>query len=133
MKLRTLLILQFTFAILSLSYLAASYLRETQGDGPLSAAPIIPSMISFVIYSTFLVAGVLRKHTLYRVLMGIAVVGYGSTGVVLNIVNYFLDGQEDYSSLGAWILAVAINSYGTIWNVLAMFGIYKDDDKDDQA
>lgn len=72
MKLRTLLILQFSYSAISLLYLIASYIRVLGGREPLSAAPIVPSMIAFVVYSAWLCLGIYRRYLLYRVTMAIA-------------------------------------------------------------
>lgn len=125
MKLRTLLLLQFSFAALSLLYLTVSLIRVSGGSIPLSAAPIIPSMLAFGVYCGFLSFGIFRRYLLYRITMAIAVLGFGYGGVVVNILNYFNTGVEGYLSFTAWLLALVINSYGTLWNIMAMLGLYK--------
>ena len=69
--------------------------------------------------------GIYRRYLLYRVTMAIAVLGFGYGGVVVNILNYLNTGVEGYLSFTAWLLALAINSYGTLWNIIAMLGLYK--------
>ena len=113
------------FYLLATGYLAVSYWSISQGKPALSAADPVTSGILLSIYCVFLLAGVLKAHTLYRVLMGISVVGFGYGGVIYNILNYLQNGLEGYSSFTAWIIAIAINTYRLIFNFLAAIGKYE--------
>lgn len=50
-------------------------------------------------------------------------------GVLMNILNYAQHGLRDYSSFAIWLIAVEINNYGTIWNIVATLGMFKRVDK----
>ncbi len=60
--------------------------------------------------------------------MAIAIVPFGVGGVVMNILNYAQHGLRDYSSFGIWLIAVGINGYGTIWNIMAALGLFRRSD-----
>ncbi|MCI0366534.1 MAG: hypothetical protein L0219_21945 [Phycisphaerales bacterium] len=126
MKLRTLLTLQFLYAAMALGYLAVSYLRMQSGDVPLSKAPPVTAMLMFVIYAACVFFfGVKYEEKPYRIAMAIAIPGCAFGGVLMNIVSYFQNGLEGFSSFAAWAIGVAINTYGLIWNVIAAIGAYK--------
>jgi len=110
---------------MSLAFLFASgWSARTTGE-PLSAAPVIPSIAMFVVYSGCLLLPKFGKIGWYRVAMAIAIVPFGIGGVLMNILNYAQHGLKDYSSFGVWLIAVGINSYGTIWNIAAALGRFK--------
>ncbi|MGH2416440.1 MAG: hypothetical protein ACRDEA_22660 [Microcystaceae cyanobacterium] len=73
MKLRTLLTLQFLYAVMAMAYLTVSYMQMRAGRGTLSTAPPIPAMALFVVYAACLLFGVYRKHMPYRIAMAVAI------------------------------------------------------------
>jgi len=85
----------------------------------------LTSGIFLCTYALFLLSAFLENDRYYRILMGISVVGFGYGGVLLNIINYFQNGLDGYSSFTAWLIAVAINTYGLFFNLLATLGYYK--------
>jgi uncharacterized membrane protein len=129
MKLRTLLILQCSYAVMSLAFLLASgWSARTSGE-PLSAAPVVPSIVMFMIYAGCLLLPKLERIGWYRVAMTIAIVPFGVAGVLMNILNYARHGLRDYSSFAIWFIAVGISSYGTLWNIVVAIGWF---DRDNQ-
>ncbi len=119
-----LLRLQVVFACLALGYLALSLWRLQVTGEALSAANIFPSMAAFVAYCLALLLPRYGYYRSYRGAMLVAVLIFGGGGVIGNIANYLDSGLEQYASLLAFAIAVAINAYGTALNVMAAFGLY---------
>lgn len=116
---------QVAFAAASVGYLLTSlYLEVTSGAG-LSAAPMAFSLIAFAVYFACLFLPRFGMMRSYRTVMVIALILFGGGGVIGNIVRYFQTGLEQYASFYAWIIAVAINSYGTIFNFIAASGWFR--------
>jgi hypothetical protein len=80
--------------------------------------------ISMITYALFLIPGYLRKITLYRILMGVAILVMGYGGVVTHIINIFTQPQV-YSSILSWAAAVSINLFGLVLNIIAVSGKFK--------
>jgi len=124
MKLSTLLLLQVIYFILGILYNGVSLFLISQGQ--LGLAPTQPVMgtISMITYAIFLIPGYLRKITLYRILMGVAILVLGYGGVVTHIINIFTQPQV-YSSILSWAAAVGINLFGLVLNIIAVLGKFK--------
>jgi len=124
MKLTTLLLLQVIYFILGMLYNGLSLYLTTIGAPPL--APTQPALgaISMITYALFLIPGYLRKITLYRILMGVAIIVMGYGGVVTHIINIFTQPQV-YSSIVSWALAVGINLFGLTLNIIAVSGKFR--------
>ena len=115
---------QSAFAASSLVYLLYSaYLLRTEGAA-LSAAPLLPSILLFVAYSACLFLPRFGSIRAYRASMVLAILLFGGGGVVGNVVRYLDSGLESYAGFGAWALAVAINTFGTVWNIVAALGLF---------
>lgn len=124
-RLRTLIGLQIVFATLSLSYLLVSAWRlQTTGEA-LSAAAIGPSIVMFLAYLACLALPHFGRIGWYRISMVIAVILFGGGGVIGNIVRYLDSGLDNYASVPAWAVAVGINLFGTILNIVALLGLFE--------
>lgn len=123
-KLRRLIILQAIFACASLCYLLLSLWRLQSTGEALSAAAIGPSIAFFVAYSLALGLPHFGFERIYRATMIFALLFFGGGGVIGNIARYLASGLEQYSSFSAFLIAVAINSFGTILNFIALCGWY---------
>lgn len=124
-KSRTLVILQLLFAAASISYLLINAWREHLTVKPLSPAPIAFSLILFGLYIMSLFLVKLPNTIWYRVAMGFAILFFGVGGVIGNIVRYMDSGLEHYSSFAALVIAVAINAFGSLWNGIAVLGLFR--------
>ncbi len=122
LKIRSLLSFQLSFALASVTFLGVSAWREVTMGAPLSAAPILPSILMFVVYAACLLLPRFSSLTWYRIAMAFAVLTFGGGGVIGNIARYVESGTQHYASFEMWLLAVAINSYGTLFNLMAVFG-----------
>ena len=124
-KLSRLLALQISFAIIAVGYLLLSaYQLQVTGQA-LSAAPALPAISLFVVYCSSLWLPRLGMIKGYRLAMLVAIVVFGGMGVIGNILRYLGSGLEQYSTLLAFIIAVAINGYGTVLNIIAALGLFK--------
>ena len=123
-KLRTLVVLQILFAVASVSYLLISLWIENETGEPLSAAPMGLSLSLFALYSLSLLLSSRQNKLMYRIAMGIAVVVFGGGGVLANILRYMDSGLDQYASFTTYVIAVSINIFGTIWNIIAGLGLF---------
>ena len=124
MKLTTLLRLQVIYFILGILYNAVSLYLTTTGKPPLAPTQPVLGTISMITYALFLIPGYLRQITLYRILMGVAIIVLGYGGVVTHIINIFTQPQV-YSSIISWAAAVGINLFGLVLNIIAVSGKFK--------
>ena len=124
MKLPLLLRLQATFAAASLIYLGVSAIRSQTTGEPLSAAAIGPSIAMFVAYAGCLSLPHIGRIRWYRIAMAVAIVFFGVGGVIGNVTRYMESGLVHYAGFGAWAVAVAINAYGTVLNIIAALGLF---------
>jgi hypothetical protein len=125
MKLSDLLRLQVIYVILGILYNGVSLYLISQGGKGLAPTQPVMGTISMLVYALFLIPGYLRKRTLYRILMGVAILVIGWGGVVTHIINIFTQPQL-YSSILSWALAVGINLFGLVLNIIAASGKFKD-------
>jgi len=124
MKLTTLLRLQVIYFVLGILYNGLSFYLTSTGKPALAPTQPVIGAISMITYALFLIPGYLRKITLYRILMGIAVIVMGYGGVVTHIMNIFTQPQV-YSSIVAWAVAVGVNLFGLSLNIIAVLGKFK--------
>ncbi len=119
MKLTTLLRLQVIYFVLGMLYNGLSLYLTSIGKPALAPTQPVLGAISMIVYALFLIPGYLRKITLYRILMGIAILVMGYGGVVTHIINIFTQPQL-YSSIVSWAAAVGINLFGLVLNIIAV-------------
>ena len=124
MKLTTLLRLQVIYFVLGMLYNGLSLYLISTGKPALAPTQPVLGAISMIIYALFLIPGYLRKITLYRILMGVAILVMGYGGVVTHIINIFTQPQV-YSSMLSWAAAVGINLFGLVLNIIAVSGKFK--------
>lgn len=67
----------------------------------------------------------MNKVNWYRISMLPALVLFGGGGVIGNIDRYLNSGLAEYASFAAWAVAVAINLFGTVLNVIAALGWFR--------
>jgi hypothetical protein len=112
MKLTKLLHLQIIYFVLGMLYNGVSIYLSAQGKPALAPTKPVLGAISMITYALFLIPGYLRNINLYRILMGVAIVVMGYGGVV-------------YSSIVSWAVAVGINLFGLVLNIIAVSGKFK--------
>jgi len=124
MKLTTLLRLQVIYFVLGMLYNGLSFYLTSTGQPALAPTQPVLGAVSMIVYALFLIPGYLRKITLYRILMGVAIIVMGYGGVVTHIINIFTQPQV-YSSIVAWAFALGINFFGLVLNIIAVLGKFK--------
>jgi len=124
MQLSSLLRLQIIYVVLGILYNGVSLALITMGKPGLAPTQPVLGTISLIVYSLCLIPGFMGKITLYRILMGLAIVALGYGGVVTHIINIFTQPQV-YSSIVSWALAIGINLFGLTLNVIAASGKFK--------
>ena len=125
MSLSVLLRLQALFAAASITYLVASLIRQQTTGEPLSAAAIGPSIVMFIAYLGILVLPRMGRVGWYRIGMIPALLLFGGGGVIGNVVRYLDSGLAQYASVTAWSVAVGINAFGTVLNIIAALGFFR--------
>ena len=114
MKLETLLKLQVLYCALGAAYHIAGFVA-----GPLLATRPAAGLAVMLVYGLFLVPGFMGKVTLYRALMGVALLALGYGGVMVHVMNYAR--MDLYLARWAWALAIGINLFGAVLNAMAVF------------
>ncbi len=125
LKLSLLLRMQVIFAAASLIYLVLSAILSHITGEPLSAAAIGPSIAMFVAYLSCLFLPQIGQIGCYRIAMVVAVILFGGGGVIGNVTRYLDSGLAQYAGFEAWAVAVAINAFGTVLNIIAVLGFFK--------
>ena len=118
MKLETLLKLQVLYCAMGIAYNIISVITAGGGGRPLSSTPPAAGIGVMIAYGLFLVPGFLKKITVYRILMLVALLVLGYGGVVTHLLNY--SRMDLYHSTTAWASAVAINLFGAVLNLMAV-------------
>jgi ABC-type enterochelin transport system permease subunit len=76
--------------------------------------------MSFFVYLAIVETHRFDNKYIYKGLMIIPLIGYGYGGVIMNVTRYLDTGLEFYFSFSAWAVAVLINLFGTIVNIVAI-------------
>jgi hypothetical protein len=124
-KLSRLLSLQVSFAFMAVTYLLLSAYQLQVTGRALSAAPALPAISLFVVYCGSLWLPRMGMIKGYRLAMVVAIILFGGMGVIGNILRYLDSGLEQYSTFLAFIIAIAINGYGTVLNIIAALGLFR--------
>ncbi|RPI94245.1 MAG: hypothetical protein EHM32_07040 [Spirochaetales bacterium] len=124
MKLKTLLLLQIAYAVMGVGYNVLSYLSVASGGQPFSATAPLTGGLSLALYALCLVPGFAGYTGIYRVLMALSIVVFGYGGIIKHLLNY-PDGLGVYSSMTAYVLAIGINVFGLVLNVIAVSGRFE--------
>lgn len=132
MNLSTLLRYQAAYAAMGVAYNLISHLVVAYGGAPLSTTPPVQGGVAMAVYGLALLTGVYGKISVYRVLMGLAIVVYGYGGIVKHLILYSQN-PELYASFVAWALAVGINVFGLVLNVMAVSGRFVRNGKPDTS
>lgn len=120
----TLIALQACYACTGLAYLLLSEWRLQATGEALSAVPTGSSMVLFTCYSLTLLLPRFGFEQSYRVAMVIAVLLFCGSGVIGNTVRFLQSGLDHYASILAFTIAVVINLFGSVLNIIAAFGWY---------
>lgn len=124
MKLPTLVALQAAYACTAFAYLLFSEWRLQATGEALSAVPTGSSMVLFACYSLALLLPRFGFERSYRIVMVIAVLLFCGSGVIGNMIRFLQSGLDQYASFLAFIIAIVINLFGSVLNIIAAFGWY---------
>ena len=116
-----LLLLQLLFLLLGIAYNAASILQTRSGERPLTPNSPVAGGLGLLIYGLCLTAGFNGSYLLYRGLMALFLFLIGYVGIIRHCIGYART-PELYTSGLSWFVAVAINLFGTLLNLLAATG-----------
>lgn len=120
----SLLQLQLLYCALGIGYNLVSYVIAAKGGRQLSSTSPLFGAGFMLFYGLCLLTGYLQFYLPYRVLMALFLVSIGYSGVIKHFIVY---GQQPdaYSSRLAWAVAIGINVYGLILNMLAAAGRFE--------
>ncbi len=124
MTLKTLLRLQLGYYALGMLFNVGSLYSVSNGHQQWTPNAPIPAAMFMTLYATFLISGFFKKVTIYRVLMGIAVLLMGYGGVVKHI-GLMQESPELYCCTAAMIIGPGINVFGLILNLIGASGKFK--------
>ena len=124
MQLKTLLKLQVLYYILGMLFNAGSFYSISNGAQQWTPNDPVPASIFMTLYAFFLIPGFFKKITIYRILMGVAVVLMGYGGVVKHI-GLMQETPELYCCTAAMIIGPGINVFGLILNFMGVLGRFR--------
>lgn len=118
-----LLMLQMGYAYAGIMYNVGSLFAQRGGQAPWASTDAVVGVAAMSLYGLFLSTGLMKNLNLYRVLMGVSVLLFGYSGVMIHLLN--LGNQELYQSFWTWIAAPTINGFGLALNLAAACGWFK--------
>lgn len=124
MKLKTLLKLQALYYILGMLFNFGSMWSMYKGQQQWTPNDPIPASMFMTLYALFLLPGVFRKITIYRIMMVVAVILMGYGGVVKHF-SLMQETPELYCCTAAMIIGPGINVFGLILNLIGAFGKFR--------
>lgn len=119
--LKQLLGLQLLYGLIGIAFNIVSWAVVSQGGVALTTTAPFLGMATMSLFCLCLVAGYRHHMKAYRILMGMAILVLGGGGIVVHLVN-MLYRPEAYPSVIAWMLAVLINVFGLMLNLMAVTG-----------
>ena len=120
MPLNRLLMLQMGYAFAGIMYNVGSLLAQRNLEPAWASTDAVIGVAGMALYGLFLSAGLMKRLTLYRVLMVASVFLLGYGGVITHLLN--IGHMELYQSVWTWVLAIGINAFGLVLNLVAAFG-----------
>ncbi len=122
----SLLKLQLLYFVLGLGYNVISYIKAATGGKPLASTSPVTGAIFMVVYALILLAGYNGFHRVYRGLLVLILISGGYSGIIKHFIVYAQQ-PDAYSSQLAWIVAITINIFGAVLNLLAVAGLFEND------
>lgn len=118
MSLAKLLKLQWIYWLLGVVFNVISWMLLAKGGKALTPTAPVSGIVVMVNYGFFLLAGHFKRISLYRALMGIAILILGYGGIFSHF-KLLSQSPELYHSVWVGILAISINAFGFTLNSLA--------------
>lgn len=116
-----LLTLQTLYFTLGMAYNGVSQWRLSQGRTPLASTSPVVGAVVMLAYAVSLGLGVAGLALPYRVAM-VPFVIIGATSGTTKHLRVYRERPEAYASRGAWLAAIAINSFGLLCNGAVLLG-----------
>jgi len=116
-----LLLLQWTFCLFGIAYNGVSYFRIRSNHQALTPTPPLTGTMFLLFYGACLIAGHLGFLTFYRWIMLPFVLLFGYFGVYKHFTGY-AQKPNMYVSGFTCFVAMAINAWGTLLNIMAVTG-----------
>lgn len=123
-KLNQLLKLQLIYVFLGILFNLISYYLILVNDEALTPTKPIMGLLAMLVYASFLLTGYYKKILWYRALMSVSILIFGFSGVVKHIVSFNQE-PELYYSIYAMFVAVGINTFGVMLNLVSVFKKFK--------
>lgn len=123
LPLSRLLQLQIVYAFLGVMYNLGSMVALRNSEPAWAPTDPVFGTFGMAMVALFVAAGLLKTLTLYRVLMGIAVILAGYGGVITHLLN--IGHVELYQSIWTWAGAIIVNSFGLALNLIAALGWFE--------
>lgn len=123
-----LLRLQVVYCALGIGYNVISYIRMVGGGKALASTNPVTGAVFMLVYGLCLLPGYRGLYRFYRVLMALFVLFTGYGGIIKHFIVHAQHPQA-YSSQLAWALAIGINVFGTLLNLMAVAGWFQTDTK----
>ena len=124
MKLNTLLSLQLSYSILGILFNIVSWSLLLSSGKSLTPTDPLLGIIVMLVYAGFLLAGKMKRIVLYRILMLVALIVFGYSGILKHVL-VLNKSPELYYTLGVGIIAICINLFGVGLNAYAALGGFK--------
>ena len=112
--------LQMAYCFTGIMYNVGSLLAQRNDEPAWASTDAVIGVAGMALYGLFLSAGLMKRLTLYRVLMVASVLLLGYGGVITHLLN--IGHMELYQSVWTWVLAIGINAFGLLLNLAAAFG-----------
>ena len=120
LSLNRLLMLQMFYCFGGIMYNVGSLLALGNDQPAWASTDPVMGVVGMSLYGLFLSTGLMKNLTVYRVLMIVAIIVLGYSGVLTHLLNF--GHLELYQSVWTWAGAVGVNSFGLALNLLAAFG-----------
>jgi hypothetical protein len=114
--------LQMAYCFTGIMYNVGSLLAQRSGLPGWASTDAVTGVAGVALYGLFLSAGLMKRLTLYRVLMAASVIVFGYGGVVVHLLNIGL--LDLYQSVWTWAAAIGTNGFGLVLNLAAASGWY---------
>ena len=99
------------------------WLLSKEGKALTPTDPLL-GMGVMAIYLIFLLTGKMKRIRLYRILMLIAVLLFGYSGIIKHVISLY-PSPEIYYSWSSGIIAILINLFGLGLNLIAVWGMFR--------
>ena len=116
---KTVIKYQYVYTAMAIGFLICSGVVDFFTGSPLSVANVPVSITLFTTYC-FLIYKYSTNRRVYLTTMVFAILLFCLGGVFGNLHEYFTAGLENYYNLPIFILAVSINAFGSIFNIIAL-------------